>query len=103
MKKYYSYLFTLLSSFNFYAISQDKEEERKDNLQLSNFKFRSIGPALMSGRMDIGWHLQNENIWYVTAGSGEYGKPKMQEQLWNPIFDQQVSYSIGCISFDPKS
>ena len=33
-------IFTLLSSFNFYAINQDKEDEgKKDNLQLSSFKF----------------------------------------------------------------
>ena len=93
----------MLSSFNFYAISQDKEEERKDNLQLSNFKFRSIGPALMSGRIsDIIIHPENENIWYVTAGSGGVWKTENAGTTWNPIFDQQVSYSIGCISFDPK-
>ena len=98
-------IFTLISSFNFYAINQDKEdEEKKDNLQLSSFKFRSIGPALMSGRIsDIIIHPENENIWYVTAGSGGVWKTENAGTTWNPIFDHQVSYSIGCISFDPKN
>ena len=98
-------IFTLLSSFNFYAINQDNEdEEKKDNLQLSSFKFRSIGPALMSGRIsDIIIHPENENIWYVTAGSGGVWKTENAGTTWNPIFDHQVSYSIGCISFDPKN
>ena len=56
----------------------------------------------MSGRIsDIIIHPKNENLWYVTAGSGGW-KTENSGTTWNPIFDSQKSYSIGCITMDPK-
>ena len=46
---------------------------KTDTLKINydQLKFREIGPALMSGRIsDIVIHPENQNIWYVTAGSG---------------------------------
>lgn len=64
-------------------------------------KMRSIGPAFMSGRIaDIAIHPQNENIWYVAVGSGGVWKTKNAGVTWNPIFDAQNSYSIGCVTID---
>ena len=70
----------------------------------SGFKFRNIGPALMSGRIsDILIHPENENIWYVTAGSGGVWKTDNAGTTWKSIFDNQKSYSIGCIAMDPQN
>jgi photosystem II stability/assembly factor-like uncharacterized protein len=71
---------------------------------LSGFKFRSIGPALMSGRIaDIAIHPENSHTWYVAVGSGGVWKTENAGTTWNPIFDNQGSYSIGCITIDPTN
>ena len=71
---------------------------------LSGLKFRSIGPAFMSGRIsDIEIHPNNENIWYVAVGSGGVWKTTNAGTTWTPIFDDQPSYSIGAITIDPNN
>ncbi len=70
----------------------------------SAFKFRNIGPALMSGRIsDIAIHPDNNNIWYVTAGSGGVWKTTNSGTTWKPIFDNQKVYSMGCVTIDPNN
>ncbi|MCG8579118.1 MAG: hypothetical protein MI866_04340 [Bacteroidales bacterium] len=67
-------------------------------------KLRSIGPALMSGRIaDVVIHPQNENIWYVAVGSGGVWKTENAGTTWQPIFDNQNVYSTGCITIDPNN
>ncbi|MFK7960816.1 MAG: hypothetical protein AB8G96_09850, partial [Phycisphaerales bacterium] len=57
-------------------------------------KFRSIGPALMSGRIsDIAIDPVKPNTWYVAAGSGNLWKTVNAGTTWTPIFDDQGSYS----------
>lgn len=71
---------------------------------LNGLKFRSIGPAFMSGRIsDIVIHPDNENTWYVTIGSGGVWKTENAGTTWTSIFDGQKSYSIGCITLDPQN
>lgn len=70
----------------------------------SGLKFRSIGPALMSGRIaDIAIHPEDENVWYVAVGSGGVWKTKNAGTTWTPIFDKEKSYSIGCVTIDPNN
>lgn len=98
-----------LSILSFFIIlnnsfSQENKEKENNNSVYTGLKFRSIGPALMSGRIsDIIIHPKNENIWYVTAGSGGVWKTENSGTTWNPIFDSQKSYSIGCITMDPQN
>ncbi|MFT6838951.1 MAG: hypothetical protein ACJAZR_002493 [Sediminicola sp.] len=67
-------------------------------------EFRNLGPAFTSGRIaDIAIHPNNENIWYVGVGSGGVWKTVNAGTTWSPIFDKQVSYSIGCITIDPNN
>ena len=71
---------------------------------LSGMKFRSVGPAFMSGRIsDIAIHPSNENIWYVTVGSGGVWKTENAGTTWSSIFDKQTSYAIGCVTLDPSN
>ncbi len=66
--------------------------------------FRSIGPALMSGRIaDIAIHPTDPNTWYVAVGSGGVWKTTNSGTTWKPIFDDQNSYSIGCVVLDPSN
>ena len=58
----------------------------------------------MSGRIsDIAIHPNNENIWYVASGSGGAWKTENSGTTWKPIFDNEKSYSIGCITLDPQN
>ena len=95
-----------ISLSNLFAEDMAKsDKDKKDNSSIySGLKFRSIGPALMSGRIsDIVIHPENENVWYVTAGSGGVWKTENSGTTWKSIFDGQKSYSIGCISLDPQN
>ena len=85
----------LFLSTNLIAEEKVKSEEKKDKSSLySGLKFRSIGPALMSGRIsDIVIHPKNENVWYVTAGSGGVWKTENSGTTWSSIFDGPVSYT----------
>ncbi len=78
----------------------------KDKLNsgtLSGLSFRSIGPALMSGRIsDIAIDPVKPNTWYVAVGSGNLWKTTNAGTTWNPIFDHYPSYSIGCVTLDPS-
>ncbi|MDH4002708.1 MAG: hypothetical protein OEU52_15790, partial [Xanthomonadales bacterium] len=67
-------------------------------------KLRSIGPALMGGRIaDIEVHPQHGNTWYVAVGSGGVWKTENAGVTWTPIFDEQNSYSIADVSIDPTN
>ena len=80
---------------------------QEDPMQASTFNglsMRNVGPAFTSGRIsDIAFHPDNQNIWYVAVGSGGVWKTKNAGITWNPIFDDQPSYSIGCVTIDPSN
>ena len=70
----------------------------------AGLKLRSIGPALMSGRIaDIAIHPEFPSLWYAAVGSGSVWKTTNAGTTWTPIFDDQASYSIGCITLDPSN
>ena len=67
-------------------------------------ELRSIGPALMAGRIaDIAIHPDDENLWYVAVGSGGVWKTINAGVTWTPVFDEQSVYSIGCVTIDPSN
>jgi photosystem II stability/assembly factor-like uncharacterized protein len=69
----------------------------------AGLEMRAIGPALMAGRIsDIAVHPDNPSIWYVAAGSGNVWKTENAGTTWQPIFDDEAAYSIGCITLDPS-
>ncbi|HEX9892788.1 MAG TPA: hypothetical protein VGA78_02645, partial [Gemmatimonadales bacterium] len=61
---------------------------------MSGLRFRSLGPALTSGRVgDIAVDPSDPSIWYVAAASGGVWKTVNAGTTWTPIFDDQGSYS----------
>jgi len=85
-------------------VQEEVKEEDDMSAIYSGLKFRSIGPALMSGRIaDIVINPANESIWYVAVASGGVWKTENAGTTWESIFDDQVSYSIGCVALDPQN
>jgi len=84
----------------------DKKDDKKkpSNVNgISSIKWRSVGPALMSGRIaDIAIDPENPNVWYIAAGSGGVWKTNNAGTTFTPIFDNYGSYSIGCVTVDPS-
>lgn len=104
MKFNASVLFTyLLVSFCFFSLkAQQTETALLSEKTFAGLEFRSLGPAFMSGRIaDVVIHPQNENIWYVAVGSGGVWKTTNSGTTFEPVFDGQKSYSIGCVAIDP--
>ena len=65
------FVIVLFFVFSMPMIAQDDKENSVLENALDDFKFRSIGPAFMSGRIaDIAIDPTNENVWYVAVGSG---------------------------------
>jgi len=76
----------------------------KDELSLAGIKFRNIGPAVTSGRIaDFAVNPSNVNEYYVATASGGVWKTRNDGITYEPIFDSQGSYSIGCVTIDPNN
>ncbi|MDX1509546.1 MAG: hypothetical protein R3358_14765, partial [Woeseiaceae bacterium] len=93
----------LLTSVAF-AQDDEKPEPGFNEATFKGLELRGIGPALMSGRIaDIALHPDNPSIWYVGVGSGGVWKTENRGTTWQPIFDDEDSYSIGAITIDPNN
>jgi photosystem II stability/assembly factor-like uncharacterized protein len=70
---------------------------------LAGLKLRSIGPAMISGRItDIAVNPRDKAMWYIGTASGGLWKTENAGTTWTPIFDDQAAYSIGVVTLDPK-
>lgn len=70
----------------------------------AGLRLRSIGPALMSGRV-VGFavHPENRSRFFIAVASGGVWKTENAGVTWTPVFDNEGSYSIGCVVLDPKN
>ena len=87
------------------ALAQDEEapEPGFNEATFSGLEFRGIGPALMAGRIaDIVIDPTDSSTWYVGVGSGGIWKTENGGTTWTPVFDDEDTYSIGCITIDPN-
>ena len=82
------------------------EEEKKPGMNAETFsglKWRSIGPAVASGRvMSIAVNPKNKFEYYVGVASGGVWKTVNDGTTWTPVFDKEGSYSIGSVALDPN-
>ena len=71
---------------------------------LSGLEFRSIGPALTSGRIaDIAVDPNDHARFFVAVASGGIWRTLNSGITWEPVFDGEASYSVGCITMDPSN
>ena len=67
-------------------------------------KFRNIGPALMSGRIaDLAVHPEKPYVFYLGVASGGVWRTTNGGTTFEPVFDGEGSYSIGCVSLAPSN
>lgn len=111
--RFFLFLLVLILPFGAFAQKQQKKEAAKqeekqehylDKLSLSGLKFRTVGPAFTSGRIsDFAVHPKSRSVYYVAVSSGGVWKTENAGTTYEPIFDGQGSYSIGCVTLDPNN
>ncbi|MBI4913203.1 MAG: glycosyl hydrolase [Acidobacteria bacterium] len=70
----------------------------------SGLKLRALGPAVTSGRVvDIAVVPSRPATWYVAVASGGLFRTDNAGTTWTPLFDEQASYSVGCVAVDPTN
>ncbi len=80
------------------------DAERPKGHPMAGLRLRSLGPALMSGRV-VGFAVDphNRSRYVVAVASGGVWKTDNAGVTWAPVFDNEGSYSIGCVTLDPKN
>ena len=80
------------------------EGPKYDHSTFSGLALRGIGPAMPSGRViDLAVHPRDKRVWYVAIASGGVWKTVNAGTTFEPIFDSEGSYSIGCVTIDPHN
>lgn len=70
----------------------------------SGLKWRSIGPAIASGRIaDFAVNPDNPKEYFVAVASGHVWKTVNAGITYEPVFDNKGSYSIGVVTMDPTN
>mgnify|MGYP001457200186 FL=1 len=65
---------------------------------------RDLGPALTSGRVgDLAVDPVRKGTYYVVVASGGVWKTTNWGTTFEPVFDSEGSFSIGCIALDPTN
>lgn len=89
MKKYTYLALTWVASLSLVAQST------------SALKWRSIGPAVTSGRVaDLAVDPSNPDRWVVATAAGGVWLTENHGLSFEPVFDGEGSYSIGCVTID---
>ena len=71
---------------------------------LKGLEFRSIGPAIATGRVqDIAIDPKNSDVWYVATAFGGLWKTSNRGTTFTPVFDNGGSFTLCCVVVDPKN
>ncbi len=75
-----------------------------DTVSISALKFRSVGPAITSGRIsDFAVVPGNKKAYYVASSAGGVWRTTNAGNTFEPVFDGEGSYSIGTVTIDPNN
>lgn len=87
------------------AVGQPAEPPKKPEFTppVGAFKFRSIGPAITSGRVAaLAVNPKDRAHYFVGVASGGVWKTTNAGTTFTPVFDGEGSYSIGVVTMDPN-
>ena len=74
------------------------------NISLSGLSFRSIGPAVTGGRIvDLAVNPKRTSEYYAASGHGSLWKTVNNGITFMPAFENQGSFSMGCVRMDPSN
>jgi photosystem II stability/assembly factor-like uncharacterized protein len=72
--------------------------------QFEKLHFRSIGPAIMSGRIaDVAVYEKNPSIWYAGAAHGGVWKTTSNGAQFTPVFETHGLMSIGDLAISQSN
>ena len=72
--------------------------------QFDKLHFRSIGPAIMSGRIsDFAVFEKNPSIWYVATAHGGVWKTTSNGATMTPVFEDHGLMSIGAVAISQRN
>src|SRR4051794_35222613 len=108
MTKRLTCILALFFSFAVFAQPVKKADDAKEKESkygektFSGLSLREIGPALTSGRIiDLAVDPKDARVWYIATAGGGVWKTTNAGASFAPIFDDQKSFSIGCVTVDP--
>jgi photosystem II stability/assembly factor-like uncharacterized protein len=101
-------LFLMVFLFSLSAQNKNSKDSQTEGPMstktFTGLKLRSIGPALTSGRIsDIAVFPGDRSSYFVAVACGGVWKTENSGTTWKPVFDEQGSYSIGCLTIDPQN
>lgn len=82
----------------------EKPKEPYSAETFAGLALRDLGPALTSGRIgDLAVDPVRKGTYYVVVASGGVWKTTNWGTTFEPVFDSEGSFSIGCIALDPTN
>jgi len=86
------------------ADSKDADDDWLNAATLKGLELRALGPAVMSGRVaDIAVDSTDPSRIFAAVASGGVWRSTNGGTTWEPVFDHEGSYSIGCVTIDPTN
>src|SRR5437868_3825431 len=86
------------------ALAQGGAADRLTADALKGLEFRSIGPAISTGRVqDIAIDPKSPSTWYVATAFGGLWKTTNRGTTFTPVFDNGGSFTLCCVAVDPKN
>jgi photosystem II stability/assembly factor-like uncharacterized protein len=93
----------LLFSFAVLLLAQLPSNSRLTPDLVRDFTVRNLAGTFSSGRIaDVAVDPRNRSVWYVATASGGLWKTTNRGIEFEPVFDHGGSYSLGCVTVDPK-
>jgi len=74
----------------------------KEESPFKDLKWRAVGPELQGGRIEtIACYPDQPHTIYIGAGSGNLWKTVNNGTTWDPIFENESTFTIGSIAIAP--
>jgi photosystem II stability/assembly factor-like uncharacterized protein len=77
----------------------ERHQKLKKDSPFKDLKWRAVGPEFCGGRIEtIACHPDEPFTIYVGAGSGNLWKTTNNGTTWEPIFEDESTFAIGCVT-----